>query len=925
MSSSLMPPACQTVLDCAERDPRHAVGLAHELYADQDVPTFWREYSLGYALLAWERFDQAREHLMLALNAFEASNLPPVWRLNCQRDLLRVDLATIATTATDPWEQLITAYQELGCEREASQTAVFLVWAYREQRANTRVVDVASEWLPRLADEDCWHTAQMLRLKGAAHVDLNQVTEALLNFEQAEGCFQRIEHRIGIAHLALDHAWLAIGQQDFSQADTYLTYAENIVADHDLPLKLALVYSNRSIYFTWMGDFRHAIYFTQQSRNIFESINRIIGVGNCELDLGAIFYQSRYFGAAEGHYRIALLLHNALHSIDKVLTIYINLTQTLIENKNLLEARHFLYSYDKTAPSQHILRTAHQYMLANLLHKQQKTTESLALFAETARSFSEHGDQARSAQAWLEYGWIKLEQQQDLAEVERVLLAIVPTFRERPMYAWRALYGLARCRSLQHDQAAALAYCRQASEQISRMRQAVMSEVLSSSIVRQAVAMYELGLQLAHELGSADDFAHLVEEYRALAFKRLLTTPPPLPTNDQSNLLSEISTLNDQVAQHRDNVTIHEQLRHALDRYSDWVIQHRHQQPLSDLVLAPLNLAQIQAQLQERYATNWTILTYFWHDRTILLLEVTADACVTHAMHLEGYQRDLLRSACDESGQGFTFLPNPNIPDQWEHVHRLMPLVFPQHIHVRLHHDHRLYIVPSGDLQRFPWALARVNQHWLYQQAIVQLIPSLGLLQGGAPPARERMLVCGSETFDGRYPDLPSNHAELSAIADVYAARSVIRHDHLTVADFRHLLTERYDVIHLSTHAEVYSDRALVAAIAFEDADLWLDDVLRLQTHDAQLVLSTCDGAIGEVLAGDETLSLTWALMVAGARGVVASVWRTPAYAILDLVRPLHTYYLQSGDMAYALAYAMRDQTISHLEWGGFLYTSRWV
>src|SRR5262249_35228566 len=69
------PPACQRLQALAERDPRRAVPLARR--ALEALPTSdplvqaWARYTLGWALLCWERFDEARPHLQAAQEAFE--------------------------------------------------------------------------------------------------------------------------------------------------------------------------------------------------------------------------------------------------------------------------------------------------------------------------------------------------------------------------------------------------------------------------------------------------------------------------------------------------------------------------------------------------------------------------------------------------------------------------------------------------------------------------------------------------------------------------------------------------------------------------------------------------------------------------------------------------------------------------------------
>src|SRR5690242_11223046 len=71
-----IPPSCRRIQALAERDPRRAVALARRALdhasATDLVRVAWAQYTLGWSLLCWERFDAARSELAGALAAFEA-------------------------------------------------------------------------------------------------------------------------------------------------------------------------------------------------------------------------------------------------------------------------------------------------------------------------------------------------------------------------------------------------------------------------------------------------------------------------------------------------------------------------------------------------------------------------------------------------------------------------------------------------------------------------------------------------------------------------------------------------------------------------------------------------------------------------------------------------------------------------------------
>jgi CHAT domain-containing protein len=72
-------------------------------------------------------------------------------------------------------------------------------------------------------------------------------------------------------------------------------------------------------------------------------------------------------------------------------------------------------------------------------------------------------------------------------------------------------------------------------------------------------------------------------------------------------------------------------------------------------------------------------------------------------------------------------------------------------------------------------------------------------------------------------------------------------------------------------------------------------------------VLVACEGALGETLPGEELLSLNRALLAAGARDVIASLWQLYDLMVLPILERLYTALAVGLDAPTALAHAQRE------------------
>merc|ERR1712034_128024 len=103
------------------------------------------------------------------------------------------------------------------------------------------------------------------------------------------------------------------------------------------------------------------------------------------------------------------------------------------------------------------------------------------------------------------------------------------------------------------------------------------------------------------------------------------------------------------------------------------------------------------------------------------------------------------------------------------------------------------------------------------------------------------------------------------------------------------------DVVHLATHGD--PEGLFFAGTSAAEATLSMAEVHALELRRTRLVvLSACDTFKGE-LRSDGVVGITRAFVAAGARTLVASLWKVSDAATLELMRHFYTELLNDEDV----------------------------
>lgn len=221
----------------------------------------------------------------------------------------------------------------------------------------------------------------------------------------------------------------------------------------------------------------------------------------------------------------------------------------------------------------------------------------------------------------------------------------------------------------------------------------------------------------------------------------------------------------------------------------------------------------------------------------------------------------------------------------------------------------RLILSPTGALHALPLHALSLQGEALIARHPVAYSPGLGILRlclqrTGAHAGFRRVAVFGDPQGD-----LPDAALLVTHLAQRFATRA-LRGSSVTRDAFRNAIQGR-DLIHYQGHARFTPDDPLASSLLLADGALTAREIFAITDLTAPLVtLAACESAVSEIAPGDEPLGLIPAFLQAGARAVLATLWRTHAGSGAQLIEHLHAALDRQGnaaDLSQALQQAILE------------------
>ncbi|MEM7077241.1 MAG: CHAT domain-containing tetratricopeptide repeat protein [Pseudomonadota bacterium] len=270
----------------------------------------------------------------------------------------------------------------------------------------------------------------------------------------------------------------------------------------------------------------------------------------------------------------------------------------------------------------------------------------------------------------------------------------------------------------------------------------------------------------------------------------------------------------------------------------------------------------------------------------------------------------------------------PTTPDT---IATLTPVVTP---------NESVFVVPDGPTAKLPYGLL-----YLDRGVTSTIVPSVGLLADLRPHSRSAMAAVFSDAVFA--PDdaaiLPrlAGSAREGVVVATHLEAAGYTVDHATGLDnskenFARLASRATDVLHIATHGIVDLLNPDNSGLEFSAIDaqgnatlsyLSVDEIQAMVLKTRLVVLSACDSINGQEVAGEGTLSLARAFLLAGADQVVASLWPVPDRAASVLMDIFYEHYAAGATAPEALsaaqnALARSGQWRNPRNWAGFVIMS---
>lgn len=375
----------------------------------------------------------------------------------------------------------------------------------------------------------------------------------------------------------------------------------------------------------------------------------------------------------------------------------------------------------------------------------------------------------------------------------------------------------------------------------------------------------------------------------------------------------------------------------------------------------PLTLPEVQRNL----GPNTLLLAYFLGEDRSFLWEVTSDHFAAHVL---GGRAEIKRSV-EKARKSLIQRPQPSQPPQTGGIEMLSRTIL-EPVAGRMRKP-LLLIVPDGDLHLIPFAalidpltpdqkgspspgLGSLRFLVLDHEVVVDSSVSLAVASREAlasrPPAPREIAIFAAPIFDGRDPrvsfwrggavaassleHLRFTLDEAKAIAGmVPPGKSFLAHGFAANrAAALHPDLALYRILHFATHGMV-RERPDLSGIVLslvdergdpQDGFLRAFEIYDLELSSDLVVLSACETGLDSDSGG-----LVDAFLHAGARQVMASLWRVKDSSTADLMQRFYEGHLRNGLLpAQALRQAQIAMTKgenSHpYHWAGFVLHGDW-
>ncbi|MCX6328324.1 MAG: CHAT domain-containing protein [Bacteroidia bacterium] len=181
---------------------------------------------------------------------------------------------------------------------------------------------------------------------------------------------------------------------------------------------------------------------------------------------------------------------------------------------------------------------------------------------------------------------------------------------------------------------------------------------------------------------------------------------------------------------------------------------------------------------------------------------------------------------------------------------------------------------------------------------------------------------------------LPGTETEIEAVFRLYDDNNlkakVLLHDDANEESIKSGELEQYKALHFATHGFVNSEKPELSGLLLaqdttggEDGVLYSGEIYNLKLNADLVVLSACETGLGKIQKGEGIIGLTRALLYAGAKNIIVSLWQVADESTSDLMVNFYKNSLESkGTLTYSEA--LRNAKLEMIKEGKYSHPYFW-
>ncbi|MEP2025667.1 MAG: CHAT domain-containing tetratricopeptide repeat protein [Reichenbachiella sp.] len=460
------------------------------------------------------------------------------------------------------------------------------------------------------------------------------------------------------------------------------------------------------------------------------------------------------------------------------------------------------------------------------------------------------------------------------------------------------------------DLKAALQTLEKADELVSHIRQIRLSEKDKITLSAKASEIYESGVSLSYQMSQVvlnskpyleKAFSFAEKSKSAVLLSAIQDTNAKEFSGIPTELITQESTLKADIVLQEQMLATNQypdkeaELKQRLltlnNSYNEFVRQLEADYP--NYYNLKFNVKHVElTALQSELNDNTALITHFITDSRIFSFCITAD----------NYQMFNQPKADDFDKQilGLRNSMKYDVKNSFtETAQRLYTELFPMKLKSNIN---QLIIIPEGSLSTIPFEAliteTKLDDELSYSQLpylikkynvsydnsatlFVQRKKEIDTYQG----ATENILLVAPINFQnqryqgltGRLNDLPGSKAEIEEIKYLFKANDrqaeLLTESQASKANLTKGDVKQYKYIHFATHGMVNESEPNLSRIFLQDGSLYSGDIYNIDINADLVCLSACETGLGKISKGEGIIGLSRALLYAGAKNLVVSLW----------------------------------------------------